>query len=231
MSHPTNHESLSADVTIPIADCRLCGELYVPAEATGVVVFAHGSGTSRHNPQNRFVARELQNVGMATLLMDLLEENESHDRHNVFDIDLQASRLIETVHWLGKNPATQSLNVGYFGAGVGAGVALLAAAKDPGRVSAVVSRGGRPDLATFSLRNVKAPTLLIVGECDASVLDWNEDAMRQILTEKALVVVPGATHLFEEPGTLEAVAQHACHWFMRYLSSSAVPSDAAALTV
>jgi putative phosphoribosyl transferase len=196
--------------------------MHIPAATTGIVAFAHGSGSSRLSPRNRFVARELQNAGLATLLMDLLEEVEAQDRDKVFDIELLASRLLGAVHWLGNDPATRSLRIGYFGASTGAAAALVAAAWEPAKVSALVSRGGRPDMALPWLSKVKAPTLLIVGEHDAQVLDWNEDAYRCLATDKELVIVPGATHLFEEPGALEAVARHACRWFVRYLSPEAV---------
>jgi putative phosphoribosyl transferase len=202
--------------------------MHIPAATTGIVAFAHGSGSSRLSPRNRFVARELQNAGLATLLMDLLEEVEAQDRDKVFDIELLASRLLGAVHWLGNDPATRSLRIGYFGASTGAAAALVAAAWEPAKVSALVSRGGRPDMALPWLSKVKAPTLLIVGEHDAQVLDWNEDAYRCLATDKELVIVPGATHLFEEPGALEAVARHACRWFVRYLSPEAVRAAAQA---
>ena len=217
-----------ADVSIPADRVQLSGELHIPPRASGVVAFAHGSGSSRLSPRNRFVARELQKAGLATLLMDLLEEDEAQDRDKVFDIELLASRLLSALHWLGNNPATRSLRIGYFGASTGAAAALMAAAREPAKVSALVSRGGRPDMALSWLSKVKAPTLLIVGAHDAQVLDWNEDAYRHLTTDKELVIVPGATHLFEEPGALEAVAQHACRWFVRYLSPGAVRSGAAA---
>lgn len=217
-----------ADVSIPAVGVQLGGEMHIPAGTTGIVAFAHGSGSSRHSPRNRFVARELQNAGLATLLMDLLEEGEAQDRDKVFDIELLASRLLSAVHWLVNDPATRSLRIGYFGASTGAPAALVAAAREPAKVSALVSRGGRPDMALPWLSKVKAPTLLIVGEHDAQVLDWNEDAYRHLTTDKELVIVPGATHLFEEPGALEAVARHACRWFVRYLSPGAVRSGAAA---
>ena len=216
-----------ADVSIPADGVRLSGEMHIPAGTTGVVAFAHGSGSSRLSPRNRFVARELQNAGLATLLMDLLQEDEAQDRDKVFDIELLASRLLSALHWLGNNPATRSLRIGYFGASTGAAAALVAAAREPAKVSALVSRGGLPDMALSWLSKVKAPTLLIVGAHDAQVLDWNEDAYRHLTTDKELVIVPGATHLFEEPGALEAVAQHACRWFVRYLSPGAVRSGTA----
>ena len=197
---------------------KLEGELIVPGDASGVVAFAHGSGSSRHSPRNQFVARELQQAGLATLLLDLLEEQEAGDRHMVFDIELLARRLLAAARWLGDNPSTQSLALGYFGASTGAAAALVAAASEPGRVSAVVSRGGRPDLAMRWLPQVMAPTLLIVGENDEQVLQWNRDAHERLGIEKELVVVPRATHLFEEPGALEEVARHACRWFVRHLT-------------
>jgi len=216
-----------ADVSIPADGAQLSGEMHIPPGASGVVAFAHGSGSSRLSTRNRFVARELQKAGLATLLMDLLEEGEAQDRDKVFDIELLASRLLSALHWLGNNPATRSLRVGYFGASTGAAAVLVAAAREPAKVSALVSRGGRPDMALPWLSKVKAPTLLIVGQNDAPVLDWNEDAYRRLTTDKELVIVPGATHLFEEPGALEAVAQHACRWFVRYLSLGAPRSGTA----
>ena len=211
-------ESSRVQVRIPADGRRLEGELTFPGDASGVVAFAHGSGSSRHSPRNQFVARELQQAGLATLLLDLLEEEEAADRHKVFDIELLALRLLAAARWLGDNPSSRSLALGYFGASTGAAAALLAAARDPGRVSAVVSRGGRPDLAMRWLPQVKAPTLLIVGEDDEPVLQWNRDALECLTVEKELVVVPRATHLFEEPGALEEVARHACRWFARHLA-------------
>jgi putative phosphoribosyl transferase len=213
-------------VSIPADGRQLEGELIVPGGASGVVVFAHGSGSSRHSPRNQFVAQVLQQAGLATLLLDLLEEDEAQDRHKVFDIELLALRLLAAARWLGDNPTTRPLALGYFGASTGAAAALVAAARDPGRVSAVVSRGGRPDLAMRWLPQVKAPTLLIVGENDEPVLQWNRDAHERLGVEKELVVVPRATHLFEEPGALEEVAQHACRWFVRHLSPVGVRSGA-----
>lgn len=206
-----------SEVSIPADGVRLGGNLHIPSGATGIVTFAHGSGSSRHSPRNRSVARELQRAGLATLLMDLLEEDESEDRAKIFDIELLASRLLDAAHWLGKNAETRNLRVGYFGASTGAAAALVAAASEPARVAAIVSRGGRPDLALPWLPKVKAPTLLIVGELDSPVLDWNHNAYRHLSVEKELIVVPGATHLFEEPGAMHAVAINACRWFVRYL--------------
>ena len=222
--------SSRVQVSIPAEDRNLEGELIVPGDASCVVAFAHGSGSSRHSPRNQFVARELQQAGLATLLLDLLEEEEAQDRHKVFDIELLALRLLAAARWLGDNPSTRSLALGYFGASTGAAAALLAAARDPGRVSAVVSRGGRPDLAMRWLPQVKAPTLLIVGENDETVLQWNREALECLSAEKELVVVPRATHLFEEPGTLEEVARHACRWFVRHLSAAGAHAGAGGKT-
>jgi len=216
-----------AAVSIPAAGVRLGAEMHIPSGASGIVAFAHGSGSSRHSPRNRFVAGELLKSGLATLLLDLLEEDEAQDRDNVFDIELLASRLLGVSTWLSNNPATRSLRIGYFGASTGAAAALVAAAREPAKVSALVSRGGRPDMALRWLPAVKAPTLLIVGELDVPVLGWNEDAYRRLTTDKELVIVPGATHLFEEPGALEEVARHACRWFARYLSPQAARPGAA----
>ncbi|MEK7755275.1 MAG: alpha/beta hydrolase, partial [Acidobacteriota bacterium] len=169
--------SSRVQVSIPAEERKLEGELIVPGDAAGIVAFAHGSGSSRHSPRNQFVARELQQARLATLLLDLLEEEEAQDRRKVFDIELLALRLLAAARWLGDNPPTHSLALGYFGASTGAAAALLAAARDPGRVSAVVSRGGRPDLAMRWLPQVQAPTLLIVGGDDEPVLQWNRDAL------------------------------------------------------
>jgi putative phosphoribosyl transferase len=205
------------EVAIPADGRQLRGEIRIPYGTTGIVVFAHGSGSSRHSPRNRSVAGELHKAGLATLLMDLLEEDEAEDRNKVFDVDLLASRLTHAVHWLEGKPETRALRIGLFGASTGAAAALVAAALEPARVFAVVSRGGRPDMALPWLARVRAPTLLIVGGRDLTVLDWNKDAYRRLIAEKDLIVVPGATHLFEEPGALQAVARHACQWFARYL--------------
>ena len=210
----------SKQVEIPADGQKLGGELIVPAGAIGVVAFAHGSGSSRHSPRNRYVAGELHKARLATLLLDLLTEDEAEDRENVFDIELLARRLRGAARWLAGEPQTASLRLGYFGASTGAAAALLAAAQEPEQVSAVVSRGGRPDIVMLWLPKVRAPTLLIVGEDDQPVLDWNRSAYRRLETEKKLVVVPRATHLFEEPGTLEEVARHAAGWFSRYLAAS-----------
>ncbi|TAJ23303.1 MAG: alpha/beta hydrolase [Nitrospirae bacterium] len=195
----------------------LLGDLGLPEQPAGVVLFAHGSGSGRLSPRNRFVARTLLEGGLATLLLDLLEEREAEDRRKVFDIDLLADRLLAAAEWLSRNPATQGLRLGYFGASTGAGAALQAAARSPASVAAVVSRGGRPDLAAPYLPQVTAPTLLIVGGEDVPVIQMNEEALALLTCPKKLVIVPGATHLFEEPGTLEQVADLAKRWFLKYL--------------
>lgn len=210
------------EVVVQYENVRLNGILGIPAKAKGIVIFAHGSGSSRWSSRNNFVARELQKTGMATLLMDLLTEDEESDRGNVFDIDLLAMRLIYAKNWLSEQPATQSLPVGYFGASTGAGAAIVAAAMEPENIFAVVSRGGRPDLAVHKLRDVQAPTLLIVGGLDSAVIDLNRQAFAQLKCAKKMEIVPGATHLFEEPGTLEQVAKLATHWFASSLKSQRV---------
>jgi putative phosphoribosyl transferase len=191
--------------------------LGLPAGPRGVVVFAHGSGSGRLSPRNTFVARHIQQDGLATLLLDLLTEEEADDRRNVFDIDLLANRLLLAKGWLEAEPRTQHLTIGYFGASTGAGAALQAAAREPSNIKAVVSRGGRPDLAESYLPSVTAPTLLIVGGHDEPVIEMNQVAYDLLTCEKKLTIVPGATHLFEEPGALEQVAELAGKWFGRYL--------------
>jgi putative phosphoribosyl transferase len=210
-------------IQIQAGSVILEGDLQVPDQATGIVLFAHGSGSGRHSTRNRYVAGELQAAGLATLLIDLLTQAEEaidqHSAHLRFDIPLLAERLVAAIHWLAAEPSTRSLRVGYFGASTGGGAALVAAAALPERVAAVVSRGGRPDLAGDALPRVRAPTLLIVGGRDLTVLELNREAMARMRTEVRLEIVPGATHLFEEPGTLEAVAHLARDWFLRYLRS------------
>jgi putative phosphoribosyl transferase len=206
------------EVEIPSGRRWLSGILSAPPDAAGVVAFAHGSGSGRFSPRNRFVARALQEAGLATLLLDLLEEEEAEDREKVFDIELLAERLESAGAWLLQEPQTSGLGLGYFGASTGAGAALVAAARNPEAIGAVVSRGGRPDLARPYLSAVKAPTLLIVGGNDDVVIQLNEQAHRRLRCPKQLVIVPGATHLFEEPGTLEEVARLAKEWFVRYLA-------------
>ena len=194
--------------------------MHVPTDARGVVAFAHGSGSGRFSPRNQFVAGVLDEAGLATLLLDLLEEAESEDQRKVFDIKLLAERLQSAADWLKREPATKALRLGYFGASTGAGAALVAAVRDPTAVGAVVSRGGRPDLARDYLSAVQAPTLLIVGGNDDVVIELNEQALRLLHCPKQLVIVPGATHLFEEPGTLEEVSRLAKEWFVRLLTPS-----------
>lgn len=209
------------EVAIPLDDVRLQGSLVLPADAPGVVLFAHGSGSGRHSPRNRYVARVLQEAGLGTLLLDLLEEREAEDRRKVFDIDLLADRLLAAAAWLRAQTETEAVPIGYFGASTGAGAALQAAARAPEGIAAVVSRGGRPDLAEPFLPKVQAPTLLIVGSYDFPVVELNRRALELLRCPKEMVLVPGATHLFEEPGTLEEVARLARDWFRRYLASSA----------
>jgi putative phosphoribosyl transferase len=204
-------------VTIPAERRRLNGFLVVPPGATAVVAFAHGSGSGRFSTRNRYVARQLQQAGLATLLLDLLEDSESNDREKVFDIGLLADRLGHAAEWLRHEPTTAALRLGYFGASTGAGAALAAAARDAEHVGAIVSRGGRPDLAADALPRVRAPTLLIVGGNDDGVIDLNEAALQELRCTKEMVIVPRATHLFPEPGALEEVARLARDWFLRYL--------------
>jgi putative phosphoribosyl transferase len=205
--------------------------LSIPKNTQGVVIFAHGSGSSRHSPRNRYVAQVLQNEGIATLLIDLLTEDEEEidlqTRHLRFDIGLLAKRLIGATDWLKQNSGSRDFNIGYFGASTGAAAALVAAAERPNTINAIVSRGGRPDLAGIdTLQKVQAPTLLIVGGNDVPVIDMNKQALDRMHVlkdnnnnenKKKLVIVPGATHLFEEPGKLEEVARLAAEWFASYL--------------
>ncbi len=218
MSQPSGHPT-EQPVTLVGSGIRLEGILALSSHSVGVVVFAHGSGSGRFSPRNNFVARKLQHGGFATLLLDLLEECEADDPRKVFDIDLLADRLLLAKAWLAERPETRTLRLGYFGASTGAGAALEAAARDPSSVGAIVSRGGRPDLAERYLPAVLAPTLLIVGSDDTPVIEMNEQALRLLTCPKDLVIIPGASHLFEEPGTLEQVADHALRWFLRHLPS------------
>ncbi len=204
-------------VQIPADSVLLEGALAVPEHAQGLVVFAHGSGSSRFSPRNNFVARVLRQAGIGTLLMDLLTEEEDAIYETRFDIALLTDRLLLATHWLQKQPDTQHLVMGYFGASTGAAAALKAAAALGSSIGAVVSRGGRPDLAEAALVHVQSPTLLIVGGNDDVVLQLNRDAYALLKGPKQLVVIPGATHLFEEPGALEEVARLATQWFKRYL--------------
>lgn len=214
----------SFERAVPIPPAGILGDLIIPPHPAAIVAFAHGSGSSRFSSRNRFVAEVLQRAKLATLLLDLLtaeeERIDSRTLHLRFDIPLLAGRLIQATEWLGRNRETQGLPIGYFGASTGAAAALIAAAKLPETVRAVVSRGGRPDLAGASLADVQAPTLLIVGSRDDPVIDLNRKALAQLRCEKQLEIVPGATHLFEEPGTLEQVASLARDWFNRLARSS-----------
>ncbi len=207
-------------VEIPVDSKRLHGDLALPDHPLGIVLFAHGSGSSRFSPRNRFVAAQLQEAAIATLLMDLLtEEEEREDEITArlrFDIGLLADRLAAAARWTRAQPPAASLPIGYFGASTGGGAALVAAAAHPEAIAAVVSRGGRPDLAGDALPAVQAPTLLIVGGNDGPVIEMNRRAMAQLRCETDLKIVPGATHLFEEPGALEQVAQLAVDWFTRH---------------
>ena len=215
----------SEDVVPRAGVVRLAGYLAVPAGARGIVVFVHGSGSSRHSPRNRYVAGVLNDAGLGTLLFDLLTPEEELDRANVFDIGLLARRLAEVTGWLRAQPRAAQAAVGYFGASTGAAAALRAAAEPGAGIAAVVSRGGRPDLARPRLAAVTAPTLLIVGGRDEVVLDLNRRAQAELRCENDLAVVPGATHLFEEPGTLQAAAALARDWFISHFPHGAAPSE------
>jgi putative phosphoribosyl transferase len=214
-------------LAVPAGGLELPGDLVVPDRAVGVVAFAHGSGSSRQSPRNRFVAGELERAGLATLLFDLLTPTEETDRRNVFDVAMLGARLGDAVGLLRELPQTQHLPVGLFGASTGAAAAVIAAAAPANPVQAVVSRGGRPDLADEFLQNVRAPVLLIVGSLDTQVLAWNRAAAAQLETDHRIEVVSGASHLFEEPGTLEAVAGLARDWFLRHLAGAASASSGA----
>jgi putative phosphoribosyl transferase len=222
MREPTGEQDGDNLVEVTAGDVRLEGNLVVPAQAGGLVLFAHGSGSSRHSPRNRYVAQMLREAGLATLLIDLLTAEEEtvdvHTAHLRFNIDLLAERLIGATDWV----KTSGLAIGYFGASTGAAAALVATAERAEVVRAVVSRGGRPDLAGPALAGVRAPTLLIVGGEDLPVIGLNKQAMAKLgAAAKQLVIIPGATHLFEEPGALEEVARLAADWFTQHLSRSA----------
>ena len=212
-------------VQVPAGAVTLEGNLTLPQDSQAVVLFAHGSGSSRHSPRNRYVARMLNEAKLATLLIDLLTLHEEViDERTAqlrFDIDLLAERLVDTTDWLTQYPDTKYLRIGYFGASTGAAAALVAAAERPDQVHAIVSRGGRPDLAGPALPRVRAPTLLIVGGNDVQVIELNRLALAQLRGEKQLVIIPGATHLFEEPGALDKVAWLAREWFQRHLIPAA----------
>lgn len=217
-----SREGHQREVVIDVEGVTLQGTLVVPAGAQGVVLFAHGSGSSRHSPRNRYVAEVLHSQGIGTLLFDLLTRREEVVDQRTgelrFDIPFLARRLVGATRWLANNVGTRDLKVGYFGASTGAGAALVAAAQLPTVISAIVSRGGRPDLAGRALAVVRAPTLLIVGGNDTPVIAMNREALAQLqCADKKLVIIPGATHLFEEPGTLEAAARVAAEWFSRHL--------------
>jgi dienelactone hydrolase len=214
---------MKKSVVIALPEASLHGDLTLPAQVEGLVIFAHGSGSSRHSPRNRFVAEQLNTAGLGTLLMDLLTQDEEHvddvTRELRFDIGLLARRVAQVVRWAKNQPELAEVKIGLFGSSTGAAAALVAAA-DSSDVAAVVSRGGRPDLAGDALRRVTCPTLLIVGGFDDVVIELNEEAKARMVCPTELVIVPGATHLFEEAGTLEQVAKLASAWFVRYLSAT-----------
>lgn len=223
MTRPATVKAMEQAVRVNAGPVTLEGNLTIPEGASGIVLFAHGSGSGRRSPRNRFVAQQLNEAGLATLLVDLLTEQEEavdmYTAHLRFDISLLADRLVGATDWLARDRRTSDLAVGYFGASTGGGAALVAATKRHDRVGAVVSRGGRPDLAGGALPNVRSPTLLIVGGDDQPVIGLNQNALAELgAPEKRLVIVPGATHLFEEPGKLEEVARLAAEWFDRYLA-------------
>src|SRR2546425_1857721 len=221
MAAPVDRSEDERPVRIRAGAAMLEGDLRQPRGARGVVLFAHGSGSGRHSPRNRYVAGLLNEARLATLLLDLLTPAEEaidlRTAHLRFDMRLLGERLIAATDWLTEYPETRQLRIGYFGASTGAAAALVAAAERPGVVGAVVSRGGRPDLARPALARVRAPTLLIVGGQDQLVIELNRQALAELRSEKQLVIIPGATHLFEEPGALEQVARLAREWFERYL--------------
>jgi dienelactone hydrolase len=225
MARPARWKGDERTVRVTAGPVTLEGNLSLPEEARGVVLFAHGSGSSRLSPRNRHVARLLNEGKLATLLIDLLTRDEEaidlRTGHLRFDIGLLAERLVGATDWLVRHPDTRQLRVGHFGASTGAAAALVAAAERPEVVAAIVSRGGRPDLAGPALARVEAPTLLIVGGNDIPVIELNRQALAQLRCEKRLVIVPGATHLFEEPGTLDEVARLAREWFERHLAPAA----------
>lgn len=208
-------------VHIPANGIELEGALVIPSDARGIVLFAHGSGSSRHSPRNNFVAQVLRSAAMGTLLMDLLTPREDAIYETRFDIDLLTRRLGLATQWLREQPHTRLLKIGYFGASTGAAAALQAAATFGQSIDAVVSRGGRPDLAMSALERVQCPTLLIVGGLDDIVIDLNREAYDKLKAEKHFAIVPGATHLFEEPGALQEVARLAADWFKRYVGATA----------
>jgi len=228
-THDERTEIATRTVEVRAGDVTLEADLALPDGARGIVVFAHGSGSSRHSSRNRYVAEALREGKLGTLLLDLLTPHEEsvdlHTRHIRFDIGLLADRLVGAIEWLGGEAETRALEVGLFGASTGGGAALVAAARRPDQVRAVVSRGGRPDLAGDELTRVHAPTLLLVGGNDEAVIELNEHAMARMLASVELRIIPGATHLFEEPGTLEEVARLARRWFARHLGADRSPAS------
>jgi SHS2 domain-containing protein/dienelactone hydrolase len=208
---------LGRDVEIEVGRLRLPGHLVIPPGTGGIVIFAHGSGSGRHSPRNNFVASVLNEAGLGTLLLDLLTPDEEADRANVFDIELLADRLVAATAWVRSQPEGADVSIGWFGASTGAGAALWAAGAPGADVAAIVSRGGRPDLAGERLPTVQAPTLLIVGEADTTVLELNQSAQARLRCPNELRIVPSASHLFEEPGTLAMAAEHARDWFLQHL--------------
>lgn len=209
--------TISVTREVRVGPLGLGGFHSLPDRAAGIVLFAHGSGSSRFSPRNTYVAEALQKAGLGTLLFDLLTDAEAVDRARVFDIPLLAERLVMATEWVAARPETAALPIGYFGASTGAAAALVAAARSPQQIAAVVSRGGRPDLADAELARVRAPTLLIVGGADDVVLDLNRIALAKLDCEKKLSIIRGATHLFEEPGTLDEVIRLARDWFLDHL--------------
>jgi dienelactone hydrolase len=227
MNSPT-HDFIEREVRIPSGDARLYGDLSLPPTFAGVVLFAHGSGSGRHSARNRQVAQRLQQAGIATLLFDLLtaqeEQVDLHTREHRFDIPLLTRRMQDATTWAWSQPELQHAPIGYFGASTGSAAALIAAARLGERIAAVVSRGGRPDLAgAAALAAVKAPTLLIVGGADHGVIELNEEALQRLQCEKQLAIVPGATHLFEERGALEEAARMAASWFSTHMAHAEHP--------
>jgi putative phosphoribosyl transferase len=221
MTSPRENDMVEQTVTIRDDHTTLGGFLEIPSVPTGIVLFAHGSGSGRFSPRNRFVARQLQQGGIATLLIDLLMTDEEEDRRKVFDIDLLSDRVLMASAWLREDSRTKALPLGYFGASTGAASALQAAAQASFGVSAIVSRGGRPDLAERYLPQVTAPTLLLVGSEDHSVIEMNQHAYRLLGGPKQLMIISGATHLFDEPGALEQVAEYALKWFRQHFARPA----------
>ena len=220
-SHPhTRKVSELTEREVVIGSLGLAGTLHLPASASALVVFVHGSGSSRFSPRNRAAANALNARSIATLLFDLLTLDEEHERSNVFDIPLLAGRLVDVINWIDNDPELARLRLGLFGASTGAAAALVAAAHLGSRIGAVVSRGGRPDLADSALERVTAPTLLIVGGLDYDVIELNEQAFAHLSAPKAIEIVPGATHLFPEQGTLELAIAHAARWFKTHLESN-----------